>query len=311
MKSVQIAALIAASGTAVTATAKAQTPALSYYFPSPANPPKRNLEADICIYGGNASGVVAALQASRMGKKAIVLEPSEHVGGLSSGGLGETDIGNKAAIGGISQEFYRRVGQKYGLEQEWRFEPRIAEQVFKEMLQEAKAPVYYRQFLQSVEKKDGKIASITLESGLNVRAKMFIDASYEGDLMAKSGVKYHVGRESNATYGENYNGVQVHQLHQFDLPVDPYIEAGNPNSGLLPSVNATEPGPVGTGDNKIQAYNFRLCLTNDPSNRIPYEKPAGYDPQQYVLLGRYLKAGWPESEVFRKFDPIHNSTVPA
>jgi lysophospholipase L1-like esterase len=284
-------------------------PALKYYFAPPAKPTKRTLDTDICIYGGNASGVVAALQASRMGKTAIVLEPSEHLGGLTAGGLGETDIGNKAAIGGLSHEFYRRIGQKYGMEEEWRFEPRVAEQVLREMLAEAKAPVYHRQFLSSVQKQNGKITSITTEAGLTVRAKMFIDCSYEGDLMAKSGVKYHVGRESNATYDETFNGVQIQKGHQFDRPVDPYVQEGNPASGLLPGINPSDPGPPGTGDKKIQAYNFRLCLTNDPNNRIPYQKPEGYDPQQYVLLGRYLKAGWPESEVFRKFDPIHNSSV--
>ncbi len=284
-------------------------PNLSYYNPDTSAPAIKNLHCDVCIYGGNSAGVATALQVSRNGKTAIIIEPGNHLGGLSAGGLGETDIGNKAAIGGIPREFYRRLGQKYGVAEEWKFEPHVAEGVFKEMATEAKAPVFYRQFLKSVQKEDGKITSVTMESGLTVSAKMFVDTSYEGDLMAKAGVKYAVGRESNATYVETLDGVQIHDLHQFDLPVDPYKVAGDPTSGLLPGISAEVPPPVGTGDNKIQAYNFRLCLTNDPNNRIPFEKPAGYDPQQYVLLARYLKAGWPATEVFRKFDPIRNSFV--
>ena len=278
-----------------------------YYNPDIVKPMVQTLQTDVCIYGGTSAGVAAALQLSRMGKKAIVLEPSGQLGGLSAGGLGETDIGNKAAIGGISREFYGRIGQKYGVAEEWKFEPRIAAQVFKEMLAEAKAPAYFRQFLKSVRKEGTRIVSITLESGLTVQAKSFIDATYEGDLMAKAGVKYHVGRESNATYNETLNGVQVHKKHQFDLPVDPYIVEGDPKSGLLPGINPGDPGKTGDGDHRVQAYNFRLCLTNDPANRIAYEKPAGYNAQEYVLLARYLAKGWPESQVFQKFDPIRNS----
>lgn len=279
----------------------------TYYNPDKSTPAVKNLQTDVCIYGGNSAGVATALQLSRNGKTSIIIEPSNHLGGLSAGGLGETDIGNKAAIGGISREFYGRIGQKYGVAEEWKFEPHVAETVFKEMVAEAKAPVYFRQFLKSVQKEGGRIASITLESGITVNAKMFVDCSYEGDLMAKAGVKYTIGRESNATYNEKNNGIQVHPLHQFDLAVDPYVVAGNPASGLLPGINPEPIPPTGTGDKKVQAYNFRLCLTNDPANRIPFEKPTGYDAKQFVLLGRYLKAGWPASEVFRKFDPIRNS----
>ncbi|BCM92028.1 hypothetical protein IAD21_03907 [Abditibacteriota bacterium] len=284
-----------------------QPPNLSYYNPDRSTPVVKNLQCDVCIYGGSSAGVATALQVSRNGKMAIIIEPGNHLGGLSASGLGETDIGNKAAIGGIAREFYGRLGKKYGVAEEWTFEPHVAEGVFKEMAAEAKSPVLYRQFLKSVQKQGGRITSITLESGITVSAKMFVDTTYEGDLMAKAGVKYTVGRESNATYNEKLNGVQVHQLHQFDLAVDPYVIEGNPTSGLLTGISPEVPGPVGTGDHKIQAYNFRLCLTNDPANRIPFAKPAGYDPQRYVLLGRYLKAGWPASEVFRKFDPIRNS----
>lgn len=282
-------------------------PAPYYYNPDTVKPLVQTVQTDVCIYGGTSAGVAAALQLSRMGKKSVVLEPSGQLGGLSAGGLGETDIGNKAAIGGVSREFYGRIGRKYGVDEEWRFEPRVAGQVFKEMLEEAKTPAYFRQFLKSVRKDGARIVSITLESGLTVQAKSFIDATYEGDLMAKAGVKYHVGRESNATYQETLNGVQVHNKHQFDLPVDPYIIQGDAKSGLLPGINAGDPGKTGDGDHRVQAYNFRLCLTNDPANRITYEKPVGYNPQEYVLLSRYLAKGWPESQVFQKFDPIRNS----
>lgn len=280
-----------------------------YYDPVAARAPlNQTLDTDVCIYGGTSAGVAAALQLHRMGKKAVLLEQNLHLGGMSSGGLGETDIGNKAAIGGVSREFYKRVGQKYGMAENWKFEPRIAEEVFNDMIKEAGTPVYYRQYLQSVEKNGARLVSVTMESGLKVRAKMFIDATYEGDLMARAGVKYHVGREANAVYGETINGVQVRGAHQFDRPVSPYIVEDDPNSGLLPGINPTV-AEQGSGDEKVQAYNFRLCLTTVPENQIPYEKPANYNPQEYVLLARLLKAGWPESQVFGKFDKIANNKV--
>jgi thioredoxin reductase len=287
---------------------------LYYYKPgatSTAEAP-RTIDTDVCIYGGTSAGVAAAVQLSRMGKTAVILEPGGHLGGLSAGGLGQTDIGHKDAIGGISREFYGRVGKKYGMTgDEWRFEPHVAEQVFNDLVKEAKVSVHYRQFLRSVEKTGSRITSITTESGITVRAKAFIDATYEGDLMAKSGVTFHVGREANAVYGETLNGVQVHKTHQFDLPVDPYVVEGDPTSGLLPGITSGEIPAIGEGDARVQAYNFRLALTNDPANRIPFAKPAGYDPKEYFLLARYLKAGWPEDQVFRKFDPIHNSASKA
>lgn len=281
-----------------------------YYDPAAAKKPlNETLDTDICIYGGTAAGVAAALQASRMGKKAVLLEQNLHLGGMSSGGLGETDIGNKAAIGGVSREFYKRVGQKYGMAENWKFEPHVAEEVFNDMMKEANVPVFYRQFLQSVEKNGARLVSITMESGLKVRAKQFIDATYEGDLMAKAGVSYFVGREANAVYGETVNGVQVRNAHQFDRAVSPYIVENDPNSGLLPGINPNGPGEQGSGDKRVQAYNFRLCLTTVPENQIPYVKPAAYNPQEYVLLERLLKAGWPESQVFGKFDKIANNKV--
>ncbi len=170
-------------------------------------------------------------------------------------------------------------------------------------------PVFYRQFLKAVEKNGVRLVSVTMESGLKVKAKQFVDCTYEGDLLAKAGVKYHVGREANAVYNETVNGVQVRNAHQFDRAVSPYIVEGDANSGLLPGINPGDPGEQGSGDNRVQAYNFRLCLTTVPENQIPYEKPAGYNPQEYVLLTRLLNAGWPESQVFGKFDKIANNKV--
>jgi len=281
---------------------------LHYYYPAAQVIP-RTVTADVCIYGGTSAGVAAAVQLARMGKSAVLLEPGIHLGGLSSGGLGNTDIGNKAAIGGIAREFYQRVGQHYGTAENWRFEPHVAEAVFQGFVTEAKTPVYYQEYLKSVSKDGAHLVSLTTESGLTVQARAFIDATYEGDLMAHAHVQYAVGRESNATYGETLDGVQVLKAHQFDRPVDPYVAEGNPASGLLPGVN---PGPVaatGTGDNRIQAYDFRLCLTREADNRIPYDKPDGYDPSEYVLLTRYLATGaddpkWQAKEIFQKFDAI-------
>lgn len=288
----------------------AETPlsaSLHYYVPPSATAKPRTLSADVCIYGGTSGGVIAAVQLRRLGRTVVLLEPSAHLGGMTTGGLSDTDIGNKAAIGGMSHEFYRRVGQKYGEEEEWRFEPHVAEQVLQEMVQEAKVPVYTREFLKSVTQQDRRLTALVTESGLTVHARYFLDATYEGDLMARAGVRYHVGREANSEYGETLNGVQVRNLHQFERPVDPYVKEGDPTSGLLPGIDASPMEPQGTGDQRIQAYNFRLCLTTLPENRIPFPKPEGYDPQPYLLLGRYFATGW--NDVFKKFDPIRNNKV--
>ncbi len=251
---------------------------------------------DLVIYGGTSAGVVAAVQAARMGKTAVIVEPGRHLGGLTSGGLGATDIGNKKAIGGISREFYRRLGRHYGQEESWTFEPHVAEDAYKAMVAEAGIPVVYGERLdlaKGVEKEQGAILAIVMESGRRFEGRMFIDATYEGDLMALAGVSYHVGRESNATYGETLNGVQTKnaKYHQFECAIDPYVVEGDPTSGLLPGIQEGGPGEEGAGDHRVQAYNFRMCLTNDPANRLPFPKPEKYDPLRYELLLRYLKAG--------------------
>jgi len=281
---------------------------------------------DIVVYGGTSGGVAAAVQAARMGKSVVLIEPGRHLGGLSSGGLGATDIGNKKAIGGLSIEFYTRVyllylndeswkyeqrsqyrrGQDYwqgGAEKWdegqawWMFEPHVAEAIFKDMVREAKVPVVYGERLDldnGVSKQGTAIISIKMESGQVFKGGMFIDATYEGDLMAKAGVSYTVGRESNSQYGETLNGVQTKNAgsHNFDKPVDPYVICGDSSSGLLAGVHEGRPGEEGQGDHRVQAYCFRMCLTDAAQNRLAYPKPEGYDQSEYEILLRYYEAGY-------------------
>lgn len=262
--------------------------------------------ADLCIYGGTASGIIAAVQAVRLGLTVIVVNPARHIGGLTTGGLSYTDTGRKEAIGGLAREFYRRVGAKYGQAEEWNFEPHVAEEVLWELVHEARIPVLQGHFLARVKKSGGKLISLTTEEGLTVEASVFIDATYEGDLMAKAGVRYTVGREGNSVYGETLNGAQIRDKHQFVRPVSPYIVENDPKSGLLPGI-LPRPNTPGRGDKSVQAYCFRLCLTNTPANRIPYERPQGYEAREYELLARYLKTG--TNDLFYKFDTLKGGKV--
>lgn len=300
--------------------------------------PQEGKTYDLVIYGGTSGAVVAAVQAARMGKSVAIVSPDKHLGGLSAGGLGWTDTGNKQVIGGVSREFYERVWKKYqsddawtqetrqqygdshvspplkegGSPAMWVFEPHIAEAVFEDFVAESKIPLVREERLKrdsgrGVELKEGRIVSLTTESGKTFRGRMFMDATYEGDLMAEAGVAYHVGREANATYGEKWNGVQVgvlHHGHHFKKPVDPYVKPGDPSSGLLAFISSDPPGKYGEADRRVQAYCFRTCLTDDPDNRIPFPKPAGYDPSKYELMIRVLDTGWREG--FQKFDRIPN-----
>jgi hypothetical protein len=292
----------------------------------PAAPPVEGY--DVVVYGGTSAGIAAAVQAARMGKTVVVVSPDEHLGGLTSGGLGWTDSGDKAAVGGLAREFYRAIKAHYDKSDAWRqqkpedyrlyrrdedamwaFEPHVAERAFERLVEAHRIPVDRGEWLdreKGVTKDGPRIVSIATLSGKTYRGRIFIDATYEGDLMASAGVSFTVGREPNAKYGETLNGIQNRRAvsHQFEKPVDPYVVPGDPSSGLLPRI---EPGPAGVdgeGDRRIQAYCFRVCLTDAPENRIPFEKPEGYDPRQYELLGRYLRAGW--DGVFRKFDPVPN-----
>jgi hypothetical protein len=301
---------------------------------------------DVVIYGGTSAAVIAAVQAKKMGKSTIIVSPDKHLGGLSSGGLGFTDTGKKEVIGGLSRDFYHRVWKHYDGADAWKwqkkeeyggkgqgtpavdgenrtmwiFEPHVAEQVFEDYIKENAIPVQRDEWLDREKgvKKDGaRIVSITTLSGKTYAGKMFIDATYEGDLMAAAGVDYHFGREANSVYGEEWNGVQagiLHHRHHFGpygkdgsgaaLKISPYVVPGNPDSGVLPRISDALIWDRGAGDKRVQAYCFRMCLTDVPENRIPFAKPEGYDPMQYELLVRIYAAGW--RETFEKFDPIPN-----
>lgn len=294
---------------------------------------------DVVIYGGTASGVIAAVQAKRMGKSAVIVCPDKHLGGLSSGGLGFTDTGNKAVIGGLAREFYHRVWKHYDQSGAWKwqrkeeygnkgqgtpaidgaqrtmwiFEPHVAEQVFESLIKEHEIPVHRDEWLDranGVKKQGTRIVSIRMLSGKTYEGRMFLDASYEGDLMASAGVEYHVGREAQHVYSEQWAGVQtgvLHHRHHFGVlksGISPYVTPGDPSSGILPRISAAHPGEYGQGDKKVQAYCFRVCLTDHPDNRLPFPKPEAYDPWQYELLLRIFEAGW--RETFDKFDPIPN-----
>ena len=295
--------------------------------------------ADLIIYGGTSSAVTAAVQAKRMGRSVLIVCPDRHLGGLTAGGLGFTDTGNKAVIGGLAREFYHRVWLAYQQDDAWRwqkreeygnkgqgtpaidgqnrtmwiFEPHVAEQVFEDLIDEYGIPVHREQWLdrqQGVRSQNGRITHITMLSGNTYSGRMFIDATYEGDLMAAAGVDYHVGREANSVYDEHWNGIQtgvLHHKHHFgavNKPISPYIIADDPASGVLPRISTEPPGEYGAGDHRIQAYCYRYCASSHEANRIPFPKPADYDASQYELLLRVLNAGW--REVFSKFDPLPN-----
>ena len=249
------------------------------------------VQSDLCVYGATSGGVAAAVQAARMGKSVVVVEPGRHVGGMTSGGLGMTDTGNTGTIGGVSREFYRRVGQYYGAAESFRFEPHVAEAVFKAMLKEQNIPVYYQQTLSAVVKEGRRITEMSTSAGVQFRAKMFLDTTYEGDLLAAAGVRYTVGREATNTFAETLNGIRPSTpSHQFLLGVDPYVVPGDSASGLLPLIQSEPPGAPGQGDSRVQAYNFRLCLTQVETNKLPVAPPPGYDPARFELLGRYIQA---------------------
>jgi hypothetical protein len=246
---------------------------------------------DVVVYGGTAGGVITALAAAREGAAVALLEPRRHLGGMVSGGLGFTDFGKREVIGGYSLEFFQRIGRRYGKDQvAWYFEPHVAEEVFRELAAEAKVAVFYQHRLRErggVIKQGTRLIEVRVENGDTFRAKVFVDATYEGDLMARAGVSYTWGREGSAEFGESLAGVREHTpYHQFTVRVSPYGDDGR----LLPEVTPRTADPVGAADHRVQAYNFRMCLTNVPENRAPFPRPPGYDPKRYALLARLLKA---------------------
>ncbi|HSJ02525.1 MAG TPA: FAD-dependent oxidoreductase [Verrucomicrobium sp.] len=284
------------------------------------------VSANICIYGGTSGGVAAAVQASRMGRKVILLEPGNHLGGMTSGGLSAVDIGDPRTVGGIAREYFTRLVAGYGKTLEWdkpfvskgggpatggaySIEPHVAEQVFRDMVKEAGVAVYFKARLKTAAKDGTRITKLTTEDGKEFQAGMFIDTTYEGDLMAAAGVSYTLEREGNARYGETHNGISYDPKYQprtghlkpgptgrvkggqgvwdRDLPLDPYVVPGDPKSGLLPLLNAGEPGTPGAPAPGVQAFCFRLCLST-AADRLPIAAPADYDPKRYELIARFI-----------------------
>ncbi|WP_372772877.1 FAD-dependent oxidoreductase [Mangrovibacterium sp.] len=279
---------------------------------------------DVVIYGGTSAAITAAVQLAQMNKNVLVVCPEKHIGGLSASGLGFTDVGDKSVIGGLSREFYHRVYLHYqnknawnwqprgeydnqgqgttaiddSMQTMWTFEPHVAEQIFEEFVAQNSITILRDEWLDrenGVEVVDGKIKSITMLSGKKFEAEIFMDATYEGDLMAAAGVNYHVGREANSVYNETWNGVQkgvYHHSHNFQqLNISPYVIPGDSTSGVLPRISTEPPGENGSGDKRVQAYNYRLCTTNAEGNVVPFEKPGNYDPAQYELLRRVFRGG--------------------
>lgn len=275
-----------------------------------------NLRFDVVIYGGTPAGLAAAIQVARMGKSVAIVEPASYLGGIMVNGLGGTDIDNHSnfqnsfAVGGIALEFYRKVAQYYGRLSEfdaklknhtkdasiWRFEPHVADEIIKAWLKEYPISIFLNTRLKekpgAVRKKKTNIEQIETEGGTRFSAKVFIDASIEGDLLASAGVSTIWGRESNAQYGETKNGIQTENTHTpFKVKVDPYVVPGNPSSGLIATIQDETLGIPGEGDKSIQAYCFRMCLTKNANNRIAFAEPENYDRSQYEIYLRYLKAG--------------------
>lgn len=268
----------------------------------PGNGLGETVEADIVVYGGSAAGFTAAIQAARMGRQVALVEPGQHVGGMSVEGLGSSDINNHhfrndMAIGGLAGEFYLRLGKRYGVEgPQYRFESHVAERVIDESLREHRVPVYRENRLSlqpgAVVKDGARITSIRMENGNVFRGRVFLDATIEGDLLAAAGVETVIGREPNSRYGETKNGIRSeNQYRQFEVKVDPYVKPGDPASGLIPTIQDESLGTPGDGDHRVQGYCFRLCLTADPGNQIPVAKPGNYDRWNYEIYVRYLRAG--------------------
>ncbi|MBK8091366.1 MAG: FAD-dependent oxidoreductase [Verrucomicrobiaceae bacterium] len=306
-------------------------------------------EAEVCIYGGTSGGVAAAVQVARMGKSVILAEPGQHLGGMTSGGLSAVDIGDPRSVGGIAREYFTRLVGKYGKKLAWdqpfisnggpatggayAIEPHLAERVFEEMVKEAGIRVLRGARLAEVSREAARITSLTLENGDTIQAKMFIDTTYEGDLMAKAGVSFTLMREGNAKYGESLNGIQYDAKYQprsghlmpgangrvtggqgvwdRDFPLDPYVVLGCPDSGTLPLVEMDDVGKPGEPAPGVQAYCYRLCLTTDPANRLPITPPADYDAKRYEIVARFIEACVQNGDDmdlrwFSKHDPLPN-----
>jgi hypothetical protein len=307
-------------------------------------------EAEVCVFGGTSGGVAAAVQAARLGRSVLLAEPGRHLGGMTSGGLSAVDIGDPRSVGGIAREYFTRLAATVGTTLAWdkpftskaggpatggayAIEPHRAEQVFDHMAREAGVRVLFGARLAGVKKDGASLTELVLENGDILRARMFVDTTYEGDLMAKAGVAYTLEREGNAKYGESYNGIHYSEKYQprtghlmpgpngrvpggqgvwaRDFPLDPYRIKGDPASGLLPLVEAGEPGVPGDPAPGVQAYCYRLCLTTDPANSLPIPAPPDYDPARYELVVRFIEACGVNGDAmdlrwFSKHDPLPN-----
>lgn len=308
------------------------------------------IESDICVFGGTSGGVSAAVQAARLGKSVVLAEPGRHLGGMTSGGLSAVDIGDPRSVGGIAREYFTQLAATVGVTLAWdkefksagggpatggayAIEPHKAEQVFTDMAKGAGVRVHFGARLASVKKDGARITELVMENGDVFRAKVFIDTSYEGDLMAKAGVTYTLKREGRDQYGEKYAGIIYEEKYQprtnhlkpgphgrvpggqgvwdRDFPLDPYVVKGDPKSGLLPLIQEGDPGTPGDAAPGVQAYCYRLCLTTNPANRIPITPPSDYDPKRYELVARFIEACLAigddmDLRWFSKHDPLPN-----
>ncbi len=248
---------------------------------------------DLVVYGATAAGAMTAIAAARQGLHVVLLEPGNHVGGMLTGGLSATDVGNQHVIGGYALEFFQRAGRYYDVQQfgqsiAWRFEPHVGEEILHTMLQESGVTLRFHERLREkngVMKAGNRLISITTEDGTVWTGKVFADATYEGDLMAAAGVSFAWGRESIAQYGESLAGVRAETPdHQFHFKLSAY----GANGKLFPEISPGPLAPAGSADHEVQAYNFRLILTQDPHNQVPFPKPPRYDPGRYQLLANYI-----------------------
>jgi hypothetical protein len=306
------------------------------------------IEADVCVYGGTSGGVIAAVQATRMGKKVVLVEPGRHLGGMTSGGLSAVDIGDPRSVGGLAREYFTRLVARYGKQLNWgepfrgnggpatggaySIEPHVAETVFDEMTREAAVIVLRKAQMTRVSRTGPRINALHLADGRTVRARMFIDTTYEGDLLAAAGVSHTLSREGNARYGEQYNGIHYTEKYRpridherpgvngrvpggqgvwdRDFPLDTYVVKGDPTSGLLPLINPGEPGRPGDPAPGVMAYCYRLCLST-AEDRLPIDRPPGYDPSRYELVARFIEACLAigdnmDLRWFSKHDPLPN-----
>jgi len=261
------------------------------------------MRADICVYGATPSGIAAAIAAAREGCSVLLIEPTDWIGGTVSGGIARTDVDegvSKAAVVGFADEFFGAIARDGYYQTQNNFwvhsyngEPSINLAFLKRFLVQHHIHPIVNAKLQSVQVNDRTIVAAAFDRVGVVEARLFIDASYEGDLLAEAGCSYFIGREANAVYGESHNGVRDlnKSASQFPDGISPYVVAGDPASGLLPFVSAASLPSVGSQDGRVEAFCYRLVLTNDKSNKLPIPEPRDYDPLKYELLGRAIAAG--------------------